>query len=267
MRIDHKDSFKDFGNQFVVDSKLDGYWGSKKNFKDMVGPFNLKKIKNKICMDVGSGSGRILKNLIQFSPKKIYSIEPSKAIWVAKKNLSYLVKKKNLIKYLNIKGEDIALKNKIDYCFSLGVIHHTPHANKVCKKIYKSLKKNGMFICWLYGYEGNEIYIFIFNNLRRITILLPDFVLRIISFLLNLATYVYQFLCEFINLPLKDYFKNNFKKLSFEKRSYVIFDQLNPSYAKYYKKEECLKLFKSSGFKKISIFSRDNYSWVVIGKK
>ena len=39
-----------------------------------------------------------------------------------------------------------------------------------------------MFICWLYGYEGNEIYIFIFNNLRRITILLPDFVLRIISF-------------------------------------------------------------------------------------
>ena len=36
-------------------------------------------------MDVGSGSGRILKNLIQFSPKKIYSIEPSKAIWVAKK--------------------------------------------------------------------------------------------------------------------------------------------------------------------------------------
>ena len=103
---------------------------------------------------------------------------------------------------MNIKGEDITLKDKIDYCFSLGVIHHTPNANKVCKKIYKSLKKNGMFICWLYGYEGNEIYIFIFNNLRRITILLPDFVLRIISFLLNLTTYVYQFLCEFINLPL-----------------------------------------------------------------
>ena len=94
MKIDHKDSYKDFGNQFVVDSNLDGYWGSKKNFKDMVGPFDLKKIRNKTCMDVGSGSGRILKNLIKLGPKKIYSIEPSKAINVAKKNLEPYLKNK-----------------------------------------------------------------------------------------------------------------------------------------------------------------------------
>ena len=267
MKIDHKDSYKDFGNQFVVDSNLDGYWGSKKNFKDMVGPFDLKKIRNKTCMDVGSGSGRILKNLIKLGPKKIYSIEPSKAINVAKKNLKPYLKNKKKIEFLNIKGENLRLKNKVDYCFSLGVIHHTPKAKKVCKKIYQSLKKNGKFVCWLYGYEGNELYILIFNNLRRITILLPDFLLRFISILLNFATYFYQLLCKFINLPLKDYFKNNFSKLSFEKRNYVIFDQLNPSYAKYYTKDDCQKLFKSSGFKNISIHSRDNYSWVVIGKK
>ena len=47
MRIDHKDSYKDFRNQFVVDSKLGGYWGWNQNFKDIVGPFDLKKIKNK----------------------------------------------------------------------------------------------------------------------------------------------------------------------------------------------------------------------------
>jgi len=113
MRIDHKESYKDFGNQFVVDSKLDDYWGSKTNFKDMVKPFNLNQIKNKICMDVGSGSGRILKNLIKFRPKKIFSIEPSKAINVAKENLKKHHKK---IEFQNIKGENIKLKNKIDYC-------------------------------------------------------------------------------------------------------------------------------------------------------
>jgi len=113
MRIDHKESYKDFGNQFVVDSKLDDYWGSKTNFKDMVKPFNLNQIKNKICMDVGSGSGRILKNLIKFRPKKIFSIEPSKAINVAKANLKKHHKK---IEFQNIKGENIKLKNKIDYC-------------------------------------------------------------------------------------------------------------------------------------------------------
>ena len=53
-------------------------------------------------MEVGSGSGRILKNLLKFSPRKIYSIEPSKAIEVAKKN-----NQSDKIQFINIKGEDI----------------------------------------------------------------------------------------------------------------------------------------------------------------
>ena len=70
MRIDHKDSYKDFRNQFVVDSKLGGYWGWNQNFKDIVGPFDLKKIKNKTCMDIGCGSRRILSSLIKLKPRK-----------------------------------------------------------------------------------------------------------------------------------------------------------------------------------------------------
>ena len=38
--------------------------------EDIVHPFNLKLIKNKVIMEVGSGSGRILKNLLKFNPKK-----------------------------------------------------------------------------------------------------------------------------------------------------------------------------------------------------
>ena len=112
LKVDHKESHKDFGNQFVIDSKLDDYWGSKSMLKDIVNPFNLNQIKNKICMDVGSGSGRILKNLIKFKPKKIFSIEPSKAINIAKANLK---RNKNKIKFLNLKCENIKLKNEIDY--------------------------------------------------------------------------------------------------------------------------------------------------------
>ena len=55
-------------------------------FVDNVFPFDPNNIKNTVVMEVGSGSGRILQNLIKFYPKKIYSIEPSKAIEVAKKN-------------------------------------------------------------------------------------------------------------------------------------------------------------------------------------
>ena len=85
MKIDHKDSYEDFGKQFIKDSKIDDYWGSKKMLKDIVNPFALSKIKNKIIMEVGTGSGRILNNLAKYYPKKIFAVEPSKAINVAKK--------------------------------------------------------------------------------------------------------------------------------------------------------------------------------------
>ena len=80
----------------------------------------------------------------------------SQAIKVAKKN-----NKNNSLKieYLNIKAEDLELNNKVDFAFSLGVIHHIPEYKLACKKIFNSIKKGGKFVIWVYGYEGNQLYI------------------------------------------------------------------------------------------------------------
>ena len=263
MKIDHKDSYLDFGEQFEIDNKIDGYHGSKEMLKEIVHPFDLKLIKNKVVMEVGSGSGRILKNLLKFKPKKITGVEPSKAINIARKNNN---ESKKII-FKNIKGEDIKDLKKYDFVFSLGVIHHIPNYKKVCENIYNSLKTNGKFICWVYGYEGNELYIFIFNNLRRLTILMPDFLLRYLCNFLNAILYIYIFLCKLFPLPLKDYLLNVFAKCSYSKRNYIIFDQLNPSFSKYFKKEEISKLMKKSGFKQVKVYSRHKYSWTIISKK
>ena len=60
---------------------------------------------------------------------------------------------------------------------------------------------------------------------------------------------------------------NVLKKCSFNNRKYIIFDQLNPSYSKYYSKDDVENLLKSSGFKKFEIFNRHKYSWTVIAEK
>ena len=263
MKKNHKDSYFDFGNQFKIDKNIDGYHGSKEMLEDIVNPFNLNQIQNKLIMEVGSGSGRILKNLIKYRPKEIFGIEPSNAIKIARKNIGDSSK----IKFINIKGEDICDKKKFDFVFSLGVIHHIPNYQKVCSNIFKSLKKNGQFICWVYGYEGNEIYIFIFDNLRRLTILLPDFILRPICNFFNLILYPYIFFCKFLDLPMKDYLLKVFSKCSYQKRNYIIFDQLNPSFSKYFRKKEIFEVMKNSGFKKIKIYRRHNYSWTIISQK
>ena len=264
MRIDHKESYKDFGEQFIKDSKIDDYWGSIDMLKDIVKPFSLNTVKNKTIMEVGIGSGRILKNLIKFNPKKVFAVEPSEAINIAKKNNAG---SKSMIKFLNIKAENLNMNNKIDYVFSLGVIHHIPEYKLACKKIHNSIKPGGKFLIWVYGYEGNEIYINIFNNLRRFTRILPDSLLRFICSFLNFCCYVYIFLCKFFNLPMKEYMLEVFGKCSFEKRNYIIFDQLNPTYSKYFKKHELLNLLKGVGFKKVKIRNRHSYSWLAIAEK
>ena len=133
-------------------------------------------------MEVGSGSGKY-QNLLKFNPKQITAVEPSKAINVAKtmRNQKIIFKK--------IK-ENINDIKKYDFFF---LRCYSPMKCKKLVKIYNS-KTNGKFICWVYGYEGNELYIFIFNNLRRLTILLPDFLLRFLCNIMNLILYFYIFM-------------------------------------------------------------------------
>lgn len=262
MKIDHKESYQDFGEQFIIDNEIDGFWGSDGLLKEIVYPFDLNLIKNKTLMEVGVGCGRISNNLLKYQPKSIVGIEPSKAIDVAKRNIN-----SNNVNLLNIKGEEINFENKFDYVFSLGVIHHIPNYETVLKKIMKSLKPNGKFIIWVYAKEGNGLYLLIFNNLRRITIILPDFILRFISKLLAVATYFYSFFCKFFPLPLQKYFNGMFSKLSFKHRAYTIFDKLNASYAKYFKENEFKELLEKSGFKIENLEHRLGYSYTAVCKK
>ena len=256
------DTIKDFGDQFNKYHDISGVWGSNEILEDFVYPFDLKQIKNKSICEVGTGSGRLLKNFLNYNPKSITAIDPADCIEIAKKNNHG----KN-IEYLQIDSTKMNIHDKYDYVFSIGVIHHIPDAEKAVENIYNSLKSGGKFIMWVYGYENNAIYVLIFNNLRRILSRLPDFIVEIFSFAFTLLTYVYIFLCKFIKLPLRKYFLKVFSKFSFKHKFYVIFDQLNPKYSKYYKKQEVLDLIKNADFVIEDIYHKDEYSWTIIGKK
>jgi hypothetical protein len=52
-----------------------------------------------------------------------------------------------------------------------------------------------------------------------------------------------------------------------EKQRLIIYDQLNPAYAKYYMKREAVKLLLDGGFINVRVHHRHGYSWTVIGTK
>jgi hypothetical protein len=51
------------------------------------------------------------------------------------------------------------------------------------------------------------------------------------------------------------------------KRRVVIYDQLNPAYAKYYTSQEAHDVLARQGFSGIRLHHRHGYSWTVVGAK
>ena len=64
----------------------------------------------------------------------------------------------------------------------------------------------------------------------------------------------YSYLCKALpfELPMKKYLVERFMKNNFKNRTHIIFDQLNPEYAKFYKKRKYVNLLK----KMVSLLSK-----------
>lgn len=259
-------TISDFGSQWTRYTQNEGYYGSTELLQDFFGPLlDLKELQGKTVVDIGSGSGRIINMLLNSGVSKVYAVEPSRdALEVCRKNTSDRIDR---VEYLNCEGKDIP-DLSADFVISLGVIHHIPDPLPTIRRAYEVLKPGGKLLIWIYGLEGNNLYLKIFTPIRKLTPKLPDWILEILSFILNVLLSIYIFLCRFIPLPQRQYVINVLSKLKWKQRAQVIiFDQLNPTYAKYYSKDEAERLVQSGGFKNLNLYHRHGYSWTVCGEK
>lgn len=68
-------------------------------------------------------------------------------------------------------------------------------------------------------------------------------------------------------LPLRGYMNNVIGRFLCSKRFLLIYDQLNPAVAKYYKIQEAEDLLGVAGFCNVRLYHQHGYSWIVIGEK
>ena len=85
--------------------------------------------------------------------------------------------------------------------------------------------------------------------------------------LLDLLLVLYMKLCFHLPLPLQKYMLDVLNKLPASKRRLVIYDQLNPAYAKYYTRFEAERLLIREGFTNVQSSNRHGYSWTIMGTK
>lgn len=255
----------DFGEQWQAFQKNTGHYASQDIFKDILGPLvNIDDIRGKCVADIGSGTGRVVNMLVEAGAEQIVAVEPSSCFEILKKNTATY---KHKINYQNISGDELNYEEKFDFVFSLGVLHHIPNPDPCIKACLRSLNKGGRMVIWLYGFEGNEFYLLCFHSIHRITRLLPHWALMGLCRLLLFPTVGYGKLAQLFNLPMHEYFLNHFLLLDRGIQLVTLYDQLNPTYSKYYRKNEAIQLLVKNGFKNVHIYNRHGYSWTVVGTK
>ena len=263
----YQQTIHDFGSQWQIHGELrNTYWTSDSMFRDHFGEFfDPKILEGKRVCDIGSGSGRILEMILRYQPGELVGIEPSSNADVLKKRYE----DSEIIQILKAEGENFETTN-FDYIFSLGVIHHINRPLEVLENAFNHLKPGGMLLFWVYGYENNRLYVLLQKCLRLLTKELNDTFLDKISLAFSFAVDLYFLTSKtffFSKLPLTMYIKEVFNPCSRQEKKYIVFDQLNPAYAKYYRLEELEELMSKFKFTNVKYYHRHRYSWTLICTK
>jgi SAM-dependent methyltransferase len=261
---DRNQTIKDFGEQWLRYRDNEGYYGSLELFSDILSPF-LKPDEIKGCRvaEIGSGTGRIVNMLLEAGAGHVIAVEPSEAFEVLCRNIGQPQK----VTCLKMTGDQLPPQGNLDYVFSIGVLHHIQEPAPVVQAAFEALRPGGRFFVWLYGKEGNEIYLAFLKALRILTKHLPHFLLWALVESIYWPLLLYLKLCQMVPLPMKGYLLAVFNKMSNDKRRLIIYDQLNPSYAKYYTGHEAERLLLEGKFQDVFVHHRHGYSWTVIGTK
>jgi SAM-dependent methyltransferase len=118
---------------------------SKRTFIEKTG-IELSKVKDKLVLDVGCGTGRFME-IVHNCGAEVIGIDLSFAVDTAFGNLG-LKKKTHVIQadVFNLPFKDVAF----DFIYSIGVLHHTPNCEKAFKLLPSLLKKDGQISLWVY---------------------------------------------------------------------------------------------------------------------
>ncbi len=265
--VDDK-TIQDFDDQWTRYDDNEGWYGSLELFSDIVSPvMQTTDFKDKSIVDIGSGTGRIVGMLLDAGASHVYAVEPGKGAFEKLKSNVAAMKRGESVTPINKRGDDWEITELADMAISIGVIEFISEPADTIRRCYDAMRPGGEIFLWLCAHEGNELYLAFVKPLRKITTFLPHFMLITLCFMLYMVLFVYRLIGQLLPLPLMNYLNNVWWPMTPRKRRLVIYDQLNPTYFKYYKKHEAVDLLKKAGFEDVKIHHRHGYSWSVKASK
>lgn len=258
-------TIEDFGDQWTRFTGNEGFYGSGALFEDICGPLlGVDEVRGLRTAEIGSGTGRIVRMLLSAGAAHVVALEPSAAFDVLRRNVAEYGDR---VECIRATGEQLPRQRAFDLVVSIGVLHHIPDPAPVVKAACEALRPGGRMLVWLYGREGNVVYLALTLPLRAITTRLPHRAVLALARLFTAALAPYVWLCRRVSLPLGGYFANVFGRMDHDKRVLIIYDQLRPAYARYYSRTDATTLLSAAGFDDVRVYRRHGYSWTVVGTR
>ena len=254
-----------FGEQWTSYSDTSGFFGSADLFNDFFNPLlSATDVAGCRIAEIGAGTGRFVNVFAKAGASRIVALEPSDAFRVLRETTAAF---RDRIDYLNVAGDRLPASGDLDYVFAIGVLHHIPDPKPVLSAAYEALKPGGSMAAWLYGREGNGLYLALARPMWWLRRRLSQQGLDLFVRLLYPFFWIYMTVSRVLPLPLSAYMCRVMLPLTPDKRRLVIYDQLNPAFAKYYTRDEARVLLASAGFTDIRMHHRHGMSWTVVGRR
>lgn len=158
---------------------------------------------------------------------------------------------------------DTPYEDRFDIVFSIGVVHHLDDPERAIRQLVKAAKPGGKVLVWLYGHENLGFYVNVLSPVRKVFFSwAPVSIVRLLAFLPATVLYI---LLKLGFTPLE--YLRMLKSFPFDHLHHIVFDQMLPRTARYYRKDEAVLLLEQAGLVDIEAFHINEISWTVTGTK
>jgi len=260
---------KSFGYEWRRFGEIDRK--NENEFLSYLDPLESKDLQGKVVLDAGCGMGKFAFLAGRYQAKDVIAIDFSSSVEMAYKNTSQL----DNVHVIQADIYNLPLKKEFDFIYSIGVLHHLPEPEKGFSTLAGLVKESGKIFAWVYGKEGNWLYLTFAEPLRKfLTSWLPlpvnEFLAFILAGILWLVICLVYVPLTYIGLsrllPLSEYFLY-FRRLGFRIFWATVLDKMIPPISNYYSQNEFRKWFERAGLKEIYIGFRNSNSWKGFGTK
>jgi SAM-dependent methyltransferase len=232
-----------------------------KQFLNWTHPLTPDDWKGKRVLDVGCGMGRNSYWPLVWGADSVLAFDyDERTVARARETLKPFQNAE--VRFMS--AYDMVFENEFDVAFSIGVIHHLIDPERVLANMVTALKPGGRLLIWVYGYEGNEWIVRHVNPVRiHITSKLPVALVHLLSYFCSIPLYLFV---KIFKGP-SDYLKQ-LSTFNFWHVHSIVFDQLIPDIAHYWKREEVMAFMETLPLTDVTVSAPPNNSgWIATGIK